>query len=207
MSSPFNPCPLGKFSRPFVPANCGASRSCLFALLSSHFWAMFGAKDTRRRRPARWRASLVGLLRLVLFACVRCGYGSGLVVMFDRPRSTSSQGNRGPRVACSASPVFQGSADQAHALVGWGSSHVASPLAIPSRSLGHPGPGDPEMFDTPFRVPWRCWPLQPVSVHFPPSAVGPLRRACFAPTWGLSGRTANNLHLHRRIRELNVATT
>jgi hypothetical protein len=112
--------------------------------------------------------------------------------MFDRPRSTSSQGNRGPRVACSASPVFQGSADQAHALVGWGSSHVASPLAIPSRSLGHPGPGDPEMFDTPFRVPWRCWPLQPVSVHFPPSAAGPLRRACFAPTWGLSGRTANN---------------
>lgn len=36
---------------------------------------------------------------------------------------------------------------------------VGSPSPFPSRSLRHPGPGDPEMLDTPFRVPCSVAPL------------------------------------------------
>jgi hypothetical protein len=192
MSSLFNPCLLGKFLGPWFRSIVGLPEAAFLHFFLPISWPCLVRRTRVEDDPA------AGGRDLLDFCDLSCTLASDTVTLpallsclIAHARNLKEIGVPGLLARPVRSP--RALADQAHALVGWGSSHVASPLAIPSRSLGHPGPGDPEMLDTP--VPCSVALLTVATCLCSLPALGGWSTApglLCTHVGGLSGRTANN---------------
>jgi hypothetical protein len=190
MSSLFNPCLLGKFLGPWFRSIVGLPEAAFLHFFLPISWPCLVRRTRVEDDPAAGD--------LLDFCDLSCTLASDTVALpallsclIAHARNLKEIGVPGLLARPVRSP--RALADQAHALVGWGSSHVASPLAIPSRSLGHPGPGDPEMLDTP--VPCSVALLTVAACLCSLPALGGWSTApglLCTHVGGLSGRTANN---------------